>query len=427
MTNGTVPTPTSRNVTDQSSLVSNLSLTARSNNNEFDNRLTLQDFHAANFLPGQKSTNRLNALYFEVKNRLDNYSARIGRQSASGGGVMGRFDGISAGYGLLQYWRTNLAVGRVSESFVGAAPVFISGGLDFGIRSPLGGTVYLINQKAGGMTDRLATGGNLRYFEPGKTAMTMWDYDLQFKALNSLTLQGTINATNSTDFNFVLDRRRSPSLSIRNAVSGTSSTVDILLQNGFTKDDLIALAQKRTAISNMAQAGMTNRFNEKWQAGTDFVISKISGMPASGTNPDLIGGGTPLEGYVPPTPSTGFSWSLSERLSGTNVFSANDVSMCSISYSKSRSTIGKALILNSRTSSQELWTLDSTMRMYWQNDDQGGKQTDLSPSLRLGYRLKNNLSLDTEGGLDWTKSTSSVLQPSTVTRTHISMGFRLDF
>jgi hypothetical protein len=115
--------------------------------------------------------------------------------------------------------------------------------------------------------------------------------------------------------------------------------VDILLQNGWTKEDLIALAQKRTAISNMAQAGMTNRFNEKWQAGTDFVISKISGMPASGTNPDLIGGGTPLEGYVPPTPSTGFSWSLSERLSGTNVFSANDVSMCSISYSKSSSTI----------------------------------------------------------------------------------------
>ena len=75
-------------------------MTARAFNNEYDNRLVFQDFYSANFLPGQASSQRLGAADYEMKYRIVNYSVKIGRQSGFGGGVMGRFDGVSAGYGF---------------------------------------------------------------------------------------------------------------------------------------------------------------------------------------------------------------------------------------------------------------------------------------------------------------------------------------
>ena len=422
---GTTQTPSSISLTDQSSLISNVSMTARSYNNEFDNRIVFQDFYSKNFLPGQPSKNRLNAAFFEVKNRIDNYSARIGRQSALGGGVLGRFDGISAGHGFLTDWRANVVAGQLSDTVLGPQPVFFGASLDFGVKNPLGGSFYAIKQTVGGITDREAVGGYLRYFEQRKTAVLMLDYDMQFKELNTVTIQATLNGESGTDYNFLLDRRKTPSLSLRSAVNGTAASIDTLLQNGWTNDDLLTLAKLRTAVSNMAQIGMTNHLNEKWQTGTDITVTNTSGMPDSGTlNPD---GTTGLEGFVPASVSTGNAWTISERLIGDGVFSNNDVSMCSVSYSKSDALEGKMLLLNSHSYIQEKWTVDETLRVFWQTDSLGGKQTITAPVLRLGYRLKKSLMLETEAGVDWSKNIPSELQSSNTTRTYFSFGFRQDF
>lgn len=421
---GGVQTPKTLSLTDQSSLISNVSMTARSYNNEFDNRFVFQDFNSKSFLRGQANKNRLNAAYYDVRNRVDNYSARIGRQSAMGGGVLGRFDGVSAGYGFLQNWRANVVAGQLSDKTPDSKPTFLSLGLDFGVSSPLGGSVYVINQRAGGLTDRKAAGGNLRYFEQGKTALAMLDYDIQFKALNILTLQGTLNYDSGTDYNFLFDRRRSPVLDIRNAVSGTTATINTLLQNGWTTSDLLTLANSRTAISNLGMVGVTQRFNEKYQVGTDFIVSNTSGLSASGTlNPD---GTTGLEGFVAATPSTGNAWTINGRLSGSDLISARDMSMCSLSYSKSRFTTGETLLLYNHSYPRELWTLDTTLRLFWQTDNTGGKVNTAAPVLKVGYRLKSSLTLEGEGGVDWTKSTPSAMPSSTTTRKYFSVGFRWD-
>ena len=96
--------------------MTNLNMTARSYNNEYDNRFVFQDFYAANFLPGQASSSRLGAAYYEMKDRIVDYSFKVGRQSGFGGGVMGRFDGVSAGYGFgpgLESQRRRRAVVRL--------------------------------------------------------------------------------------------------------------------------------------------------------------------------------------------------------------------------------------------------------------------------------------------------------------------------
>jgi hypothetical protein len=422
---GGVQTPTTLTQTDQSSLISNVSLTARSYNNQFDNRLVLQDFYAANFLSGQPNRNRLNAAYYDVKNRIYNYSARIGRQSALGGGVLGRFDGLSAGYGFMPNWRANLAAGRMSDYTPEAKPVFYSVGLDFGVDDPLGGSVYVINQKAGGITDRRAAGGNLRYFEQGSTAMATLDYDTQFREMNILTLQGTLHRESGTDYNLLLDRRKTPTLSIRNAVTGTTATVDTLMQNGWTQEDLLILAKSRTAISNLGMVGVTVRIREKWQLGSDITVTNISGLDASGT---LIPDGTTgLEGYVAATPASGNAWTISGRVSGSDVISMRDTSMFGLSYSTSRVVHGVSLLLYNRSFIRELWTLESTLRFYRQSDNTGGKVRATSPQLKLGYLLRNNLTLEAEGGIDWTNSSPGAAPATKTTRQYFSLGFRWDF
>jgi len=422
---GAVQNPSSLTVTDQSSLITNISMTAHSFNGVNDNRIVFQDFFAANFLPGQKNTNRLDAAFYEFKNRGHDFSARVGRQSAMGGGVLGRFDGVSGGIGFLQDWRANAVAGRLSDYVVGDKPKFYGASMDFGIRSPLGGALYAVNQSVGGISDRKAIGGNLRYFDPRKTAIAMVDYDTQFRDLNIVTLQATLNGESGTDYNFLFDLRKTPSLSIRNAVNGTPASIDTLLQNGWTQDDLVSLAKQRTATSNTAQFGVTSHIKEKWQVGTDFIVSNTSGMPASGTlNPD---GTTGLEGFVPAIPSTGNAWTLSERLIGSDVYSSRDVSMFSFSLTRSPLITGKTLILNSHAYIREIWTVDTTLRFYWQNDNTGNKQSVISPMLKLGYRLKTNLTLETEGGIELTETTSSILENSKINRKYFSLGFRWDF
>lgn len=431
---GATQVPTSLSRTDQSTLLTNVMVTDRFYNNEFDNRIVFQGFKAANFLPQQPSRQQLNALYVDVRNRIDDYSVRVGRQSPYGGGVMGRFDGATAGYGVTPDTRVNLVAGQLADAVIGAKPKFVGLGVDLGVKDAFGGSLYGIKQTVAGLTDRQAIGGNMRYFEHGSTVMGMLDYDTQFRAVNWATVQGTLHTESETDYNVLLDRRRSPVLDLRNSVMGTSNSVDVLLQNGFTQSDLIALAKQRTATSNMAMLGVNKRIAEKWQAGSDIAISSISGLPQSGTlingvqvGSTLVGGTPGLEGFIPATPTTGAAWTLSGRLVGNDFISSHDISIASLSYTKSKQMTGEMLLLTNHAFLQENLTLDSTLRVYLQSDSFGGKQNVIAPTLKLGYRLRNNLTLDTEAGIESTKSTPSSLQSSKTNRQYFSFGFRWDF
>ena len=429
---GTQQIPTSLTRTDQSTLLSSVNMTSRSYNNEFDNRMVFQEFNATNFLPQQPNRELLNAFYYDVKNRIDNYSLRVGRQSPYGGGVMGRFDGATAGYGVTQDTRVNVVAGQLADIMIGPKPVFAGVSVDLGTKGTFGGSVYVIKQMVSGLNDRQAVGGNARYFEQGMTAISMLDYDTQFKAVNMLTLQGTLSDGTGTDYDFLLDHRRSPMLSILNAVNGTPTPIDVLLQSGFTQSDLIALAKQRTAISNLAMIGVNNRLDEKWQIGSDLMLSNISGMPQSGTlingtvvNGVTVGGTPGLDGFLPATPSTGTAWTLSGRLIGNDIFFSRDLSIASLSYTNSLLMSGETFLLNNHSFLQELLTLDSTLRLYLQSSA-GGKQDTISPVFKFGYRLRNVLTFETELGLELTKVTPGNLQSSTTTRKYFSLGFRWD-
>lgn len=141
-------------------------------------------------------------------------------------------------------------------------------------------------------------------------------------------------------------------------------------------------------------------------------------------NPD---GTTGLEGFIPASPSTGNAWTISERLIGNDVLASRDVTMFSLSYTKSPFSADKTLLVNNHAYLKERWTIDTTLRLFSQADNSGGKETVIAPTLKLGYRVKDNLTLETEVGIELTKATPSVLQSSKTTRKYYSFGFRWDY
>jgi hypothetical protein len=349
---------------------------------------------------------------------------------------MGRFDGISAGYGFGTGWRANVVTGQLSDFSIDAKPTFKGVSLDFGTRSPLGGSAYFITQNVSGINDRRAVGGNLRYFEQRFNVMGMLDYDVQIKALNMFMLQGTVNGivNGATDLNFLLDHRRSPILDIRNAVNFTSIPIATLIQDK-TKDELIQLAKQRTQTSNMAQIGMTNHLNEKWNIGTDFTISNTSALPRSGAeDPSLTcNEGSNLivihiEGCVDAQPSSGNAWTISERMTGLGVIQPRDITNFSLSYSKNRLSAYEGFQVSNHVDLREKWTLDTMLLLNMQHDNTGGKSYDISPTVRAAYMLRNNVSVDGQFGIDWNKNSSSASQTSTTSwREFFSFGGHYNF
>jgi hypothetical protein len=74
------------------------------------------------------------------------------------------------------------------------------------------------------------------------------------------------------------------------------------------------------------------------------------------------------------------------------------------------------------------WTLDTTLGVGTQSDSSGGKSNNLAPSARVSYKMKNDLTLDSQLGLTWSTTTNSALSISSKSfQDFMSFGFRFDF
>ncbi len=303
---------------DQSSLITNLDATERFRSEEFDNRLVFRDSFIQNNLAGQSSRNKLYNAYFEMKNRMDDYSGRIGRQSATGGGVMGRFDGLSFGHGFMSNLRGNLVAGRLADTtstVPTTQPIFYGVSMDMVGSSEGGwsGSLYAINQTLEGIADRRAVGTEIRYFETRKTVFSLLDYDTLYKTVNTALVQGTLTSEAGTTYNFLVDHRKTPSLSTNNAVYGepTSPSLSTMMLTN-SESALRDLARARTATANLVQFGVAHPFNDKWQIGGDIKMSNVSATQQT----------VALDGVtiVPATTGTGNEWTFTGQLIGSNIF-----------------------------------------------------------------------------------------------------------
>jgi len=400
--------------TDQSSLVTSLNFTHRYRSEDYDNRLVIRDTFTKNFLKGQEDTNRPSAIYYELKDRKLDYSARVGRQPGGSSGVLGRFDGVLAGYNFSPKWRINVVGGIPADISYDSHLSFLGTGIDIGpFAEHWGGSLYTIEQKVDGVTDRHAVGSEIRYFSQVFTMYGLFDYDMEFKTSNIAMVQSNWIATSGTSVHVLLDRRKTPSLSLTNALFGEADTS---IKSQLQTKSYEALKQQAldlTSTTNLYSAGVSQPLSTRWQAGFDVQSAHTSSTVGSANQPAQ--------------PDTGTIYTYTGNLIGTGIFTQRDVNVISISHIVAPTYDGNSYSLTNRLLWGASWSLDTTLSWYSQHDSSTNTDVDrFSPSLKPSYKWKQNITLEAEFGEEHTTN-KGTLTEDTTRRRYWSLGYRWDF
>ena len=417
---GATSTASSFTREDQSQLLSLLDLTGRKRTDSTDTRMVFRDSYNANFLPGQLSYNRLDAAYIEQNSRNHTYMYRLGRQSGAGGGAPGRFDGAVAGYSFNPTIRVNGVIGVPVEYSSGG--LGSSNGKDFAgmsvdltrLSEQLSSSWYLIQQRVNGEVDRRAIGADARYFDAQRNFMGLVEYDTLFKKVNLGMIQGNWTTESSTNYNLLVDHRRSPPLQLSNALIGqTLQSVSELLQSGKAMSTIRADAKALSPISNMFGIGMNSQYSPRVRLGGDFRVSNMSGTGATSSGQQA-------------TEGSGNTYSYSVQATGNNLFLENDYGVVNASYTSSKTYKGQSLAFTQVETFRQYWRVDTLLFLYNQTDDTGTHRTQIRPSFKLNYRWNDSVNLEGEAGIEQTK-VSSATQNDKTRRRYFYVGYRWDF
>lgn len=412
--------------TDQKLLQGNVDLNYRNRTTEHETRLVFRDTYEANLMAGKPDHNKLSALYLDHKSFVNGTSVRVGRQSPQSGGVMGRFDGVQAGYAFAPKWKVNAVIGKPTEKLYETNRYFYGTSVDAdALTEHVGASVYAIEQRIDGQTDRRALGADLRYFNGGAFAMANLDYDVMLHAFNIASVQGTWQQTDAngnagTGINFIVDRRAQPLLMLGNALffqDPNGGPIPMRLSDALalrSLDTLRDYVKTITAYSNQAQIGMTQPLTPHWQIGGNVQLSSIDAIPPV---PDIL----PL-GQA----ATGNTWSLSGQLIGTNLYSARDTHVFNLTVQTAPTFKGQQLTYNNLTALNEAWQLEPSLQIYAQRSSDGTKQTRWKPGLRVTWHVTPSSVL--ESSLDYEVThIDSPTRTENSNRVYYYLGGRYDF
>ena len=326
------------------------------------------------------SQDRTTAAYVELTDRMLGLTGRVGRQTLASQGIIGLFDGLYVGYQLNP---------KFTVSVAGGLPAYTA------YSSPSGqtkfGTVtaefdpfhlawvfdaYFFDQMVGPFTDRRSVGFQTRYTQPGRTAVVLVDYDIEFQKLNSATLIGNAKVGQSWILGFDADHRRSPLLELNNALIGQTATSLNALPNSFspalTPSQIRQMAVDRTATSNTFVISASRPLGQRWQFMADLAGLQLSSTPAS------FG--------VPATPSPGLDKSASLQLSGLSLLQASDLHIFSVRYDNSPISRSTTLSWDARFVIHGAWRMGPRLSVEQLNDPEvGGKQYLYLPQVRTDW------------------------------------------
>ncbi|MGE0356948.1 MAG: tol-pal system YbgF family protein [Burkholderiales bacterium] len=399
--------------TDQSSFVTNVDVTGRYQAGPWDSRLVFRDTWTASLLAGDRNDNRLAAAYYEVNRKDRDFGLRLGRQSATGGGVLGRFDGASARLGLRPGIRLNAVGGRTVEYYAAPRRALFGGSIDFGPwDNGLTTSLYAIEQRLDGVVDRRAVGTEMRYFDPRRNAFLLFDYDVRFREVNIAMLQANWLTAAGSNLALLYDRRRAPPLQVSN-VSGAFAGAPLrdLLGAGASYDELLGQAKAVTPLSELVSLGFTHPVTPRWQLGADVKRSRV--------------GATGAVGQLGAAPDSGALWIYTVQGIGTGIANANDVLVASASLNRGRQFDGFTGSL-AYVRVIDRWRLEAGLRYYDQTDLNDVQLRRWTPNARVGYRWRDTVTFEGEAGAEFTR-TEGPLQSEDTRRHYFNVGVRWDF
>jgi len=444
---------------DQESLISSLGFNARLRDSVTDTRFVFRDTDSRNFMQPSRNYNRVYSAYAERTDREVGYFVRAGRQNPNGGGVMERFDGITASYNLNPDWKVGAVYGEAVEFGSPFKKKFYGGSIELAPQiSRPGASLYAIEQTIDGYLNRRAVGSEVRYFDGQITGFGMIDYDTVYKGVNIGMAQANYLDASGNNYFISYDYRQSPSYSLTNALgtAGYTSISDMVSNVGATQAR--QLVTQSTALSKMFAAGVTIPVGERWQFGVDYRESEITGtsatIPLSQMCKELQDGANPTDPLcvdgprgtmrisemglckegsydmitrtcVATSDASGKTQMYSAQAIGTNLFVPNGVGVAYYGYVAGPNYTGQNLGLSYIYPFVENWRLESNARYYTQKSDSGQNMNQFSPSMKLIHQWGSSLSFEGELGYSESETTGSAASKNR--REYLYLGIRWDY
>ena len=367
--------------------------------------------------PARTGKGRINTLFVDVADKNNNKSIRLGRQSQSKGGVLGKMDGVWLGYRINKKWKLNLVSGLPVQTSTSNLPQkhrpFVGISADISkIAKYWDLNIYTINQKVDSIIDRNAVGGEIRYLKGKQNHFALIDYDTYFSELNTFFYVGNWRFDNNAAVILTLNHRNSPILTTTNATQGQAGqSIETLLQT-YTEEELKQFAKDRTTKYNSSAISTTIPLSKKWTFAADATLSNLSSAPASA-------GVAAIDG-------TGNEYFYGAQFIGYNVFSAKETTRYQVRYDDTKTFKRTRYTISSRFRlKNKKWRLRPQLTLESRVNKKGGTTTKIVPRIKIDYKLKRKLKLELDVGYEAAKTTFPVA--ITENNYYLSLGYIWDF
>ena len=379
-------------IVSQSSIYSDISIDARRRGERYDFSARLTAGYRSNLMeetrPSSGNDLRLSYAYADLADARTGLRGRVGRQTRNTGGVLGRFDGVNLTYALNDRLRFEAVSGRPVYStardpdddrmFQGISTTFapFDNNLDFGL--------FYLEQEIDGLTDRQAIGAEVRYFGDNQSLWSIVDYDTGFEELGSVFIQGSWRLPANFTITGVLDRRRSPFLSLGNALVGQQLESFEELRVFFTEEEIRQFALDRSAATTTYTFGLSRPFSPKLSMNLNASISSINATPESGG--------------VAATPDSEYSY-YSADIVASSLFTEGDVGIVGLRYAVSETTDVYSTTFDTRFPIGRGWRISPRLRVdYREIRTDQSTQWIYTPGLRVQDRMGRRVRFELQTG-----------------------------
>jgi SPOR domain len=396
---------------------------------------------AVTFRTGDVKT--LSAAYLDVVDNVSNLSARIGRQTRNGSGVLGRFDGGLIGWQAKPRVKFNIVGGtpvlRARDLFVRSDRFFYGASVDLGGRKDtIQSTLYWYDERSPGLIDRQALGAEIRYLKGQFNAYGIFDYDVHFGRVNLglITLNYTLKDQSS--FSVTADYRQSPLLTTWNVLNGlagqilpggTTAVQDLQdLRGPLTDPQIYRLAIDNTIVAKSLTVSYSRSLTKKLQTNLDFTMTNTGGSPGSTVVFPVTAPAQPL---IAPTLSTGTEYYYGAQLVGSGLIFSNDIYILGGRYADTPRARTYTADINARLAITPKFRMSPRARYGYRQDKlTAGTFTQFQPTMRMNFYPIKQSEIEVEVGGNFSKQKSiSAGQPTVSTERGVvlSLGYRLDF
>ena len=405
-------------LTTLSQLITFLDLTALHQTSRFDQRFQFTVDDTFDFLDDDDANSfRFIEMYYDLGSRRTGTSGRIGRQALRLGGILKRFDGISAGYQFTPAMRLNILGGYpvdiVNNTSINEHKSFYGFTFETGtFLQHWDMNLFYFDQSIDGLDDQSNVGTEVRYNDRRKSLFGMIDYNLDYSEINILQFNANLLFDRGRTLYMNAFMRKAPLLATSNALIGQPEETIEELKERFTIEQIYQFARDRTADSATITIGGSEPISEKFQANADITFSKTDGTVASGN--------------VPATPSTGTDYFISTQIVGNNLILKRDTGVLGIRYLDTQLSNTWSFIANSRIPVSRNWRINPRLQYDIRDHTDGGSQTKLRALVRADYRYLNKARFDLEIGYD---DTSDDMNGQTLGTNNLFFmaGYRWDF